>query len=463
MKPGKSFLFVTIVFLLIFGCSTPTAIGTPTPNPANTPAPAETPPPPGSRPAPTPSGGHHPALSPNGPHLAYQDQQGDQTVIKLLDADGNGQAVFAYPANAADSSNLLPLSQTVSPDGKWLAWYSGSAGTCFGQAGQDSADLALNLMSLSDGTVRLVTRLLSKDYPNIFTKAAQQLGRPDVSADMLRNAFICGISQSLDWSPDGHYLAFAGQMDGLSSDLYLFEPDSGSLKRLSSGPEEVQWISWSPDGKWILDGSSYTEGEGIQYNIYATSVDGSTIKQLSTGTPQIVTASDWLDDHSYFDTNGTNGPGSYDLKLVDVKTGKTSHIWKGSYSASTFVPYGHWVALVANTPDWPYSGNDFQTGVFLVDTASLQQLRVNSLGPWGCCTPPNFDALGHSDERLFLVNGNPSYQIEYLSSTGKLTSTGMQADKIPSRQTGWSGSPRAAIPRQVLSRSSRRMVLPPAR
>ena len=80
-------------------------------------------------------------------------------------------------------------------------------------------------------------------------------------------------------------------MDGLSSDLYLYDSVSGTIKRLSSGPEEVQWISWSPDGKWILDGSSYSVGEGMQYDIYATSVDGATVKQLSKGTPAVVTSS----------------------------------------------------------------------------------------------------------------------------------------------------------------------------
>ncbi len=311
-----------------------------------------------------------------------------------------------------------------------MAYYSGSAGTCFGEVGPDTADLTLNLMSLSDGKTRVVTQLLSKDYPAIFTKAAQQLGRADVTADTLQNTFVCTITQSLDWSPDGRYLAFAGQMDGLSSDLYLYDSVTGAIKRYSSGPEEVVWICWSPDGKWILDGSTYWVGEGMQYNIYATSADGATIKQLSKGTPQVVTSTDWLDDHTYFDSNGANGPGSYDLKLVDVNTGKMSQIWKGSYSPFAFVPYGNWVAMHVNTPTWPYTGSDFQTGIFLVDTTSLKQTRVNSSGPWGSGYPPEFNALGHIQDHLFLVRNISSGDLQFLSSDGKLTSAGVQAEKI---------------------------------
>lgn len=437
MNPNKLFLFSLIFFILVIGCNAPAALTAQPPAPVSTPVLSTSIPTISNTPAPTqasplPNTMLHPPLSTNGPYLAYQDQVGNQPVIKLLDADGMGQNMLFYPSNAAPLNLNLPFYDTLSPDGKWMAYYSGSAGSCFGEVGPVTADLTLNLMSLADGTIKVVTPLLSKDYPNNFAKAAQQLGQADVTAEMLQNAFICGITQSLDWSPDGRYLAFAGQMDGLSSDLYLYDSFSGALNRLSSGPEEVQWISWSPDGKWILDGSSYSVGEGMQYNIYSTSLDGTSINQLSRGTPKVVTYRDWLDDQTYFDTNGGNGPGCYDLKLVNVDTGKTSEIWKGSYGPFAFVPYGHWIALFANTPTWPYPYNDsdFQTGIFLIDTTSLKQSRVNSLGSWGCCSPPSVAALGHTDAQLFLVNGGASHQVEYLSSDGKLTSTSMQADRI---------------------------------
>jgi hypothetical protein len=170
----------------------------------------------------------------------------------------------------------------------------------------------------------------------------------------------------------------------------------------------------------------------MQFNVYATLVDGATINQLSNGTPQIVTSSDWLDDTTYVDSNGANGPGSYDLKLVDVNTGKTSEIWQGSYSQYAYIPYGNWVVLNANTPTWPwaYTSTDFSTGIFLVNTTSLKPVRVNSLGPWGCCNPSQFFPLGHIPEHLFLVNDHDNQAIQYLTSEGKLIPAGVQADQI---------------------------------
>jgi WD40-like Beta Propeller Repeat len=432
MRPNKLLLFPLLFFILIFGCTAPGALARPTPPFGNTPAPtASVLPATSSSPMPLtsiPAATLPPPLTTHGPYLAYQVQAGDRAFIKFLDADGSGQASFSYPPNAAPENFQDPLSNTLSPDGKWLAWYSGSAGTCMGEVGPETADLTLNLLNLADGTTRLVTPLLSKDYPAIFAKAAGQLGQADVTAAMLQNAFVCGIAQSLDWSPDGRYLAFAGQMDGLSSDLYLYDFTSGAITRLSSGPQEVEWISWSPDGKWILDGSSYSSGEGMRYDIYATSMDGTIVKQLNQSTPSSINSGDWLNDHTYFVSDGYNGPGSFNLQLVDLNTGKISTLWPGSYGSYAFVPGGNWVALFANTPSWPWPYNsDYQSGIFLVNTSTLKQTRVNSAGLSGCCLPTDILALGTSQTHLFLTRDGSSQAIKVVASDGSLTPANVQA------------------------------------
>jgi dipeptidyl aminopeptidase/acylaminoacyl peptidase len=389
----------------------------------NTPAPTLTPPAVEVTP--------QPPLATSGPYMAYHRQEGGQAAIIFLDADGKGQKRFSYPPNAAPETIGLSLSSVLSPDGKWLAYYSGSAGTCFGNGTPNSGDLSLNLISLTDGKTSLITQLLSNDYPNNFVKAAQELNHVDINAEMLQDAFICGLMESIAWSPDGNFLAFAGQMDGLSSDLYLYDTVAGTIKRLSSGPQEVQWITWSPDGKWILDGSSYWVGEGMRFDIYATSTDGDTVKLLSKNTPSVVGPGSWLNDHAYFDSDGYNGPGPFDLKLVNVETGKTVEVWNGSYGPFAFISHGNWVALYANTPVWPYPYNsDFQTGIFLVNTTSLSQTRVNSLGTDGCCLGTTVEALGSTQDRLFLVRESTGQDLQYLSSDGKLAPAGIQADKF---------------------------------
>ncbi len=388
----------------------------PTLAPALPTAPVETTAPPAAGPTGSPS------LTTNGPYLVYlRGPVGAQEIV-LLDADGKGRKTFPSPMQSIPVS----LSNLVSPDGQWMAYYTGSAGQAFGHIGKDTADLTLNLMSLSDGNSQAVTRLLSQDYPDIFVKAAQELNQPDITADQLQNAFLYGITQSIDWSPDGRYLAFAGEMDGLSSDLYLYDTVSKTVKRLSSGPEEVEWISWSPDGKWVLDGSAYAVGEGMTYDIFATSVDGASVRQILENTPTILGPQDWLNTHQFFESNSANGPGLFDLELVDINTGGKVEVWNGSYESFAFVPFGNWAALYANTPIWPYpyTGGSFVPGPFLINLTNLKQTRI--MFP----TVPHidFEALNSPPARMFLMKSGTDQSLSYVSSDGTLTPAGVQAD-----------------------------------
>jgi hypothetical protein len=440
MRPLR-LVFWLILMLLMSGCAAPgLTIPTSTVRPAASPL--------ASTPASIPSeqpltqtpartgnvvpGTSYPPLKTNGPYLVYLRGQDKARELVLMDADGKGQKALPFPMNSDASLPLPALSHLVSPDGKWLAYYSGSDGGCTGLPSTGTADLTLNLMSLSDGKTKIVTPLLSKDYPANFDQAALELGRSDISARDLQFAFVCGLTNSIDWSPDGHELAFAGQIDGLSSDLYVYDVLSGNIRRMSSGPEEIQWVSWSPDGKWILDGSTYWVGEGMKCNIYATASDGSNTHLLSTGIPQFVEPRDWLNTHTYFETYGDNGPGTYGLHLVDVETGGKVEIWNGSYDSLAFLPDGFLAALNANTPTWPYpySSGDFSTGPFLVNLGTLQQIRVKALGPWGCCPGYNIKAFNRSGEQAFLIRDRTDGSIDFVAGDGTLTPTGVQADEF---------------------------------
>ncbi len=125
-----------------------------------------------------------PQTTTNGPYLAYLRDQGNRLELVLMDADGKGEAAFLYPLNR-NVHTPYSLSNLVSPDGSWLAFYTGSIGQISGNDGSDTADLTLNLMSLGikrpAGSTQVITRLLSADYPANFTQAAQELGSANIS------------------------------------------------------------------------------------------------------------------------------------------------------------------------------------------------------------------------------------------------------------------------------------------
>ena len=167
------------------------------------------------------------------------------------------------------------LACVISPDGQWLAYWTGSAGNpqTFNPSGP--FDLQLNLLHIPDGATAKVAGLLSPDYPDNFqgerrgTKSLPEFSGQDVSsiANGLKTTFLWGI-ESAAWSPDGRFLAFAGEMDGPSSDLYVYDMAKGPscafrAAARTSYPPAGPAIVWSPDGKWIVYTSAYLAGEGM--------------------------------------------------------------------------------------------------------------------------------------------------------------------------------------------------------
>ena len=185
MKTNKLFLFLLLV-ALASACIVPaqlplltaTVTGPATldtlrftPTPPDTLAwPGETPPPTSPPPmaSPTATLTLHPPLATSGPYLVYQREAGNVPEIVFLDADGLGQKIIPYPPEASPESSYIPVKNKISSDGKWLAYYSGSAGQCMGNGLANGSDLALHLMDLDSGETRLITKLLSSDYPAYF-------------------------------------------------------------------------------------------------------------------------------------------------------------------------------------------------------------------------------------------------------------------------------------------------------
>jgi Tol biopolymer transport system component len=444
MKLNKEICIVAMV-LLLSGCSAPsTAQITTNPSapPTMTPLPTRTrtkSPFPATPANQTPLTSRTPTIFPpirtNGPFLTYVRSAGDHLEIIFMDADGRGQKSIPYPIKGTDITTLLnPLSNVISPNGKWLAFYTGSAGESHGgHVGTDTADLTLNLMNLSDGKVQVITPLLSKNYPDNFSQAAREINQPDVTVEDLQNAFIDGIQFSIAWSPDGRYLAFAGQMDGLSSDVYSYDISSKTIQRLSSGTEEIQSIAWSPDSQWIVESSAYYFGEGMQCDLFATSLNGSTSRLLLHGTNDCGAGGIWLNKRSMFRSSQGNGIGTYGLLLVNVETGGVTKVWDANFTALSISSDQKLIAFYSNNilPGMTQASTPAPPSCYIINLAGMQVTKVkgsngNDFSKSGVGVQ-NMETLGASKERMFLLRNENDGSLDYLSSDGILTPAGIQA------------------------------------
>jgi len=349
-------------------------------------------------------------------------RDGKQEIVVLLDADGKGRKEVLLPTDGHYFSYDL---SHLSPDGKWLAYYKGSPNDfqySVEYPPQGPYDLSLYLINFETKESKLITPLLSNDFPNNFQKQADIFYTSSIPTDLsspnnnipleLYRSFINGI-RSAAWSPDSRYLAFAGQMNGLSSDLYVYDMESQSIRQLSNDSEEIQQISWSPDGKSVLYGSAYEIGEGMISSNYISSVDGISFRTLWNsnicGNPEV-----WMNDFTYLEYDAVNVRGRFDLKSVDTKTGNIAVYWDGSFHSHAFDNQKRLI-LVSSSID-PYYPNDVIEGLYLVNAATGQQTRIAD-GQWLI----EFFGVG---ERRFVVSRwqNRDYVPTYfVNSNGSLT------------------------------------------
>ena len=194
--------------------------------------------------------------SPDGDSIAYVAARGNYTDILLVDLDGNRRWL-------TDDSNF-ELNPTFSPDGKYLAFESGSK----------------------------MTEYYLRPYVNVIEVESGERFQLTQDDD---------YSMAPAWSPDGGKIAFAIRKPGPSNSRIWIADANGSNQRALSDDLQFEGgpIVWSPNGSRIMyssmeaglniwdvnvkgtDKRRLTEDDGTFYTPYSYSPDGSRVLYLS--------------------------------------------------------------------------------------------------------------------------------------------------------------------------------------
>ena len=214
----------------------------------------------------------------------------------------------------------------------------------------------------------------------------------------------CGLDQMfevpVEWSPNGRYLAFRALLEGPSSDLYVYDTQTGLTRRLTSGPDHVGLVWWSPDSEWIIMAEILAEYYPETTSLWAVASDGSDIRMLysaDVGTlpPQAILG--WIDDERFLVYEGTSLYNALDLpadnlRLVDLRSGTVDQLFDGPFVAAALDRANQTVALYAYDPH-PRPGYQGQ-GIYLVSTSNTTPRFVGT---------GEFQPEWNEDLRLFVT------------------------------------------------------------
>ena len=83
--------------------------------------------------------------------------------------------------------------------------------------------------------------------------------------------------EPLKWSPDGSRIAFNSWFTESQSGLFIINPDGSGLRMLTDEYGPHGWISWSPDGKWIV----FESNQDVRRRILVVHVASGAVTMLS--------------------------------------------------------------------------------------------------------------------------------------------------------------------------------------
>jgi len=323
----RSTLTIILIALLISGLSCQWLTQDLMPAPPADEPPAEETAPPAEPPA--PAGTQAPvldtsALNAEGPWLLIETPEG----LWAANQDGTGMTQLTEVDYWGED-----LEWAVQPGGDLVAFLSPV---------DSYHHMALNLLSLPDGTVTKVT-----DLTSLETEAYADLGPGEPGFEALR-----AIEYNRPvWSPDGTRLAFIGLMDGPSAEVYLYTVASGEVKRVSQDEAQNYLVSWSPDGAQLLYFGADGFGTGAGFDttgVWSARGDGTSVTWLYVpkgGAEELV---GWLDATTAVMDTWTPVCGSEKLRLFDIVSTQTVMLDEGCFISATAISWEYGAALFAN-------------------------------------------------------------------------------------------------------------------
>jgi len=306
-----------------------------------------------TRPKPTPTNPPPtPTIAEDGPWLVFANQAG--TCFYAHDAESGALISLDLPP-AVDP---LDLESGISPDGKHLLVRAGRT--------EELNELAfyqiVNPWQQPEKVTSLLSEKLQQDIlaekgrqPKMALRAVQQ---PD----------------PVSWSAESSQAVFPLALDGLSSDLYLYDAHTGALQRLTDRFQQEFAPLWSPGERWLVfqDVNSYATPDNWKISLIGAWKMPKQNQMRYLFVPEATGYWEhyvgWMSAEELVSYTKTESGGT-DLRLSNLSTDRTTILFYGPFHEVALDPNHGTLAVSMNAADGKNSGHT--PGIYISKSGRL--------------------------------------------------------------------------------------------
>ncbi|HLJ34520.1 MAG TPA: prolyl oligopeptidase family serine peptidase, partial [Ktedonobacteraceae bacterium] len=155
--------------------------------------------------------------------------------------------------------------------------------------------------------------------PSDFAGRQSEATAEELKAQVARMAKI-GSCYSPSFSPDGKRVTFISDLNG-TPQVWIVPTEGGWPELITNLDDQVQQVSWSPDGLWLA--FSLAPGGGMNQQVYLVHPDGTELHRLTDGGKENNWLGGWTHDgRSLTLVSNRRDPSAMDAYLVDIESGE---------------------------------------------------------------------------------------------------------------------------------------------
>jgi hypothetical protein len=258
-------------------------------------------------------------------------------------------------------------------------------------------------------------------------------------------AYALGDYDNVAWQPgEGKLLAFMGALNGPTSDLYLYDTESGEITQLTDGLSQGVFPTWSPDGKYILHYGVSWKGPFGGALVGHDRLDG--VWAVRIADEEVLTMPapkngvtfnfvGWQDDNHYITFDRSEGCTAKNLRSVDVTTGKATPIMEFGFDYYVVRSPENGALLFTVGSMCPDSLGE---GIYLLLPGQTTPAKLHEKRAWELYWLPESKVFKAYPEALFSADGQTRYDppVYDNSFTSAVSQKGYQAWQVIENRQG---------------------------